>query len=337
MANLGIVIPAYKIVFFEQVLESISNQTNKDFNLYIGIDGSPDDFEPLINTYSDKIPIIYKNFNENLGGKDLVAHWERCIDMTKEEEWLWLFSDDDIMEPTCVESFYDSLSKNANIDLFHFNVSRINEQNEIITNCTPFPKVLSIQDYLTGRLRGIYSSYVLEYIFRKEHFMNHNRFQNFDLGWGSDDATWIKLGKRMGIHTIDSSRVYWRNSRFNISPNKSNILIVYRKLCSQIQFSNWLMEKEKSAEIDIERNILKSLLESWFMNSLRQYAYLFTIGDLASLLKKFFIIIDKPGSHVKKIIFIINDKIYQSSKNMIKKFLSKKQIQLQTYLISAVV
>ncbi len=80
MCELAIVIPAYKIIYFEQVLISIANQTNRNFHLYVGDDASPDDFISLINKYKNKIDITYVRFENNLGKNDLVSHWERCID-----------------------------------------------------------------------------------------------------------------------------------------------------------------------------------------------------------------------------------------------------------------
>ena len=104
--NLAIVIPAYKATFLAAALDSIAAQTCKDFTLYIGDDHSPNNLEEIVGRYREKINLVYKRFDNNLGGKDLVAQWERCIDMTQDEEWLWLFSDDDVMEPSCVENFY---------------------------------------------------------------------------------------------------------------------------------------------------------------------------------------------------------------------------------------
>ena len=40
---LAIVIPYYKIAFFEETLKSLANQTNKQFIVYIGDDASKDD------------------------------------------------------------------------------------------------------------------------------------------------------------------------------------------------------------------------------------------------------------------------------------------------------
>lgn len=109
---MAIVIPAYKITYLRETLESISRQTDKRFNLYIGDDCSPYDIESVVKEYENKIPLTYKRFDTNLGGKDLVAQWERCIEMTKDEEYIWLFSDDDTMDPECVASFYKVLSEN---------------------------------------------------------------------------------------------------------------------------------------------------------------------------------------------------------------------------------
>lgn len=110
--NLAIIIPAYKATFLAAALDSIAAQTCQDFTLYIGDDCSPNNLEVIVDKYRDKINLVYKRFDTNLGGKDLVAQWERCIDMTQGEDWLWLFSDDDVMEKNCVEEFYKTIKEN---------------------------------------------------------------------------------------------------------------------------------------------------------------------------------------------------------------------------------
>jgi glycosyltransferase involved in cell wall biosynthesis len=91
--ELAIVIPAYKSLYFRETLRSISIQDQKDFTLYIGDDASPDDLLSIVNEFQSCIPIIYKRFESNLGGTDLVGHWERCIDMVVNgEKWIWLQS-----------------------------------------------------------------------------------------------------------------------------------------------------------------------------------------------------------------------------------------------------
>lgn len=117
MKKLAIVIPAYKVDFFETVLFSLAQQTCKDFTVYIGEDCSRDDFKSLIEQYSKQLDIVYRRFEVNFGGHDLVAQWNRCIQLTQNEPWLWLFSDDDIMGPRCVEYFFNTIA--IDLSLIH--------------------------------------------------------------------------------------------------------------------------------------------------------------------------------------------------------------------------
>ena len=51
MSKLAIIIPSYKIRFLKNALDSLVNQTNRNFNLYIGDDYSPHDIKGLVNEY----------------------------------------------------------------------------------------------------------------------------------------------------------------------------------------------------------------------------------------------------------------------------------------------
>lgn len=269
MPNLAIVIPAFKKMYFDQAIASIANQTCKDFTVYIGDDSSPADLKSTVKLYQNQIEIKYTKFAKNVGGTDLVAQWERCIDLVEEEDWIWLFSDDDIMEPNCVESFFKTLGHDPNYDLFHFDVLKIDEANNVIENYYSFPEIYSSEEFLIGRLIGKTSSCVVEYIFRKAHFIDNKRFQNFDLAWGSDDATWIKLGKNNGIKTIKDSKVHWRVSKYNISPNNLTDNFADRKIHSQIMFAKWAIDQVENDRLEITVQFLEKLIHTWLFNSLR--------------------------------------------------------------------
>ena len=102
--TLAIIIPAYKPDYLAETLESLTKQTNKDFKVYIGDDASPFSLEDIVGQFSDKLNIVYKKFDNNVGGYSLTKQWERCIEMSN-EKWIWLFSDDDNIAPTAVESY----------------------------------------------------------------------------------------------------------------------------------------------------------------------------------------------------------------------------------------
>jgi glycosyltransferase involved in cell wall biosynthesis len=322
MSELAIVIPAYKSMFFDQVLLSIANQTNKEFTLYIGDDCSPDNLYSIVKKYENRIPIIYKHFDENLGGNDLVAQWERCIDLVGDEEWIWLFSDDDIMGITCVESFYRSVTHQPDFDLFHFNVLKIDQYENIIENFYDFPEILTSEEFLLKKLRIGYFSTVVEYIFRKSHFYEQGRFQKFDLAWCSDDATWIKLSKKKGIRNIEDSTVYWRKSLFNISSINQDKEILIRKFNSQIEFANWIFEESKYGKIEI--STLQKKVEIWFMGTIKSRIENLSYGIIATLLKRLNLVFGKKKYPKQKILILYIYKIQRSFIGILKIILFHK-------------
>ena len=237
--RLAIIIPAYKCDFLQEALSSIEAQTNKDFTLYIGDDCSPFNIYDIVSRYESSLDIVYHRFEENLGGHDLVAQWERCIAMSRKEEFIWLFSDDDVMEPNCVEEFYKSLEKTKNsYNLYHFDVNIIGEDSKLIKKCPSFSEVESAWSYYTTKVASKHQSFVVEFIFKRVAYEHCGGFVNFDLAWGSDKATWTLMSEDTGMYTIPTARVNWRRSSKNISPNKSRE-ILERKMISNCDFLNW--------------------------------------------------------------------------------------------------
>lgn len=240
--NLSIVIPAYKSTFLAAALDSIAAQTCQDFTLYIGDDCSPHNLVEIVDRYRDKINLVYKRFDTNLGGKDLVAQWERCIDMTQGEDWLWLFSDDDVMEKNCVEEFYKTIKEKPKAGLIHFNVNRLDNATGKISPLPKFPDFCSSKFYLDEKLKGHLISFVVEFVVRRDVFFDNGRFQNFDMAWGSDFISWVKFSDAAGgIVTSDHAKVLWRKSNENISPDKSNPVLV-RKIHSLISNAKWILD-----------------------------------------------------------------------------------------------
>ncbi len=263
--DLAIVIPAYKLVFFREALESIANQTCKDFTLYVGDDGSPDDIYSILEQYKNIVNIVYHRFDENLGKEDLIGHWKRCINLTAQEKWIWLFSDDDIMEPDCVESFFKSIINTKEYyDLYRFNTVNIDEKGIIIEepkSITDHPSVESSESFLFRRLQYKTNSFVTEYIFRRSTYDHYNGFVNFPLCWGSDDASWILFGEDKGIYTIDSARVYWRLSNINITGNKNNNLVP--KINASLLFVEWVYKWNRNNNRNITP-IRKEFFMVWY-------------------------------------------------------------------------
>ena len=117
---LAIVIPFYKIEFFKSTLESLAAQSNTNFKVYIGDDCAAVSPSELIEEFKEKINIVYKRFNFNLGQTSLTKQWSRCIDLTGVEEFIMILGDDDVSSKNYVEEFYKAKKElvNDNISVF---------------------------------------------------------------------------------------------------------------------------------------------------------------------------------------------------------------------------
>ena len=239
MSDLAIVIPAYKPDFLDATLRSFQNQSDKRFHIYIADDCSPFDLRGIVEKYEKVLPLTYHRFESNLGQQTLVGHWSRAIELAQREEWIWLFSDDDVADADCVKSFHAARSRYPQGELFHFNIYVIDSKGEDRIETRPeFPLTMSAGEFLEAKLRGKVVSYVVEFIFSRSLYNRVGGFTEFDLAWGSDFITWLKMAADTppGIVTIDSpdAKVGWRQSALNISPDKS-YRTVKRKLRAMIE------------------------------------------------------------------------------------------------------
>lgn len=237
--QLAIIIPAYKAAFLPAALDSIAAQTCKDFTLYVGDDCSPDPIGSIVEEYRDKIDIVYKRFDTNLGGADLVAQWERCISMSQNEPYIWLFSDDDVMAPDCVETLLRQIdTTKGSFDLYHFDIDRIDEHGNFESRKEDYPAVLSSYRFYRGKNAGRYFAFAVENVFSRRIYEQSGGFMRYDMAWGSDVATWILFSGEKGMCTVPHARVCWRQSSQNITPDMSR-QVAERKLRADVEMLNW--------------------------------------------------------------------------------------------------
>jgi len=240
MHRLAIVIPAYKGSFLDEALQSIATQSCKDFKVYVGDDASPHDLRSICEQWQGSVDLHYHRFEKNLGRRDLVAQWERCVALSH-EPWIWLFGDDDRMEPECVSAFYRELaSSDCSHDIYHFNVRIIDALGTLINEAPEFPSVLSASEFALKRFRFELSSFAPDYVFARDAFLRVGGFQSFPCAWCSDDATWIKLAGESGIKTVFGPKVHWRFSSQNICSDHSRDR--YEKLAAAILYIEWVQQ-----------------------------------------------------------------------------------------------
>ena len=223
MPTLAIVIPYYKAEFFEQCLKSLADQTNKNFNVYIGDDCSPNSPDVILNQFKNQLVINYHRFDSNLGSTYLTQQWDRCIDLIQDEKWIMLIGDDDELSENVVEDFYNSLDEinNKNIQVVRANVTEIDGDNKVLREFV-YPRFeLSTSSYIK-KIVSDYHITLPEYIFSVSAYKKYG-FVHFPFAFGSDNIAWLEFSEGKEIFTLPNGICYMRLSNFNISGDKSNV------------------------------------------------------------------------------------------------------------------
>ena len=240
-SKIAVIIPAYKPDYLTSSLNSLANQTDKDFAIYIGDDCSPFDLFTIIQPFNETLDITYVRFENNLGQNDLVAHWNRCLNLMKGEECFIMFSDDDLMEAACISTLKEAL-KRFDEDVFHFNLQIIDKQGKQTGVPKFFPNLLSSLDFFELLCSGEIEARIPEFAFKTNHFIKEGGFENFQQAIRTDNATVIKCAFSKGIRTVEGPHVLWRDSGINISSSvgsksKERYQIF---LSTSVSFFNWM-------------------------------------------------------------------------------------------------
>lgn len=262
---LAIVIPYYKLTFFEATLQSLANQTDQRFKVFIGDDASPESPLVLLEKYKDQFDFVYHRFDNNLGAISLVQQWHHCISLVQEAEWLLVLGDDDVLQDNFVATFYENRNE---IDSLEINVIRyatvvINEKGEAISKVHTHPKLETSTDFLMRKFEGGTRSSLSEFIFRKTEF-DKVKFKDLPLAWYSDYLAVLEVSNFSKMFTINNSLVYFRHSALNITSKKDNLKT---KNIATFGFYYYLLKDKKEFFDSEHKSILLSRLEKTFLDN----------------------------------------------------------------------
>lgn len=238
--RLGIVIPAYKVRYLEDLLDSLCAQTCSNFQTLVVDDDSPEDVASICQRYAAKLNLRYVRCSPNLGRTDLVAHWNRAV-RESGEPWITVPGDDDLLDPTCVEAFYDELSQHGDrYDVYSFSAREIDGDGKTIRE-VPSQDINGAGQFLMRRFAGKLVPAPVCYVFSMQAFDRAGGFVSFPRGWHSDDASFALFAARTGIKSIADSFVSWRVHSQNLSADGGANAAQSNAVASQ-RFLHWLHE-----------------------------------------------------------------------------------------------
>lgn len=263
----SISIPAYKATFLKRAIASALNQTYQNIELIVVNDKSPEDITSIVESFQDNRIQYYIN-DENIGGKDPVANWNKCLSYAK-GEYFSLLCDDDVYEPDFIESMIELALKYPDCNVFRSRVCII-DQNDYLINFYPSaPEWETSLDYMWHRVSGFRRQTISEFMYRRKPISELGGYIPLPMAWCADDVSIYVFSKQGGIATGNEMLVKFRWSGLNIGThNDKNIL---EKIEAQNLYSKWIVELLIDANenyrniiqkvrIDKEREIMTGLL-----------------------------------------------------------------------------
>ena len=155
-------------------IDSILNQTYKDFEFIILNDGSPDNTDEIISTYKDKRIKYYKN-QQNKG----IPYSRNKVLKLARGKYIMIMDDDDISLPQRMEKQVNLLEENPEIDVA---VGQIKDLSRIPLD----------HDIIASSLIQYNNIGNANIMFRKEFIIKHDIMYP-DISYGEDWYFWVKM------------------------------------------------------------------------------------------------------------------------------------------------
>ncbi len=231
-------LPAYKAKFFKLALNSILSQTYTDYKIIISDDNSPENIKGIIDEYTHCDKITYIRSTVNIGGKDLVNHWNKLLKLC-DTEYLIMASDDDIYHPDFLSTIDRLSRKYPNANVLRSRVIRINGNGEWTAKEDIFDEYQNSIEAIHSIFCGNYIGCIGNYVFKTSALKKSDGFIYMPFAWFSDILTVVN-NLSFGQANTQEPLFYFRVSGCNISSIKKAKDVDKEKLIATIRTDCWL-------------------------------------------------------------------------------------------------
>ena len=261
----SIIIPAYKINYLKEAIESVVNQTFEDFELLIFDDCSPHDIKSLANEYLADKRVRYFRNKSNYGAERLVDNWNNALSYCK-GEYVICMGDDDRLTPNSLEIYADLISKYPEISVFHGQTEIIDENGNITEYLEPRFEKESVWQLIYYRWAGLgRQQFVGDFCYNRETLTKDGGFYNLPLAWGSDDITACIAASKNGIVNSQDTCFQYRKNRHTISNSENADIKIKALLLQRKWYEDFLIKQEPMTEKErVMQSLLQQLLPQHF-------------------------------------------------------------------------
>lgn len=236
---ISVLIPNYNHAkYLKQRIESVLNQTFRNFELIILDDCSNDDSKIIIENYRHHDLVSNIIYNKHNTGNTFVQ-WKKGIEISK-GKYIWIAESDDWSEPTFLENLIYKLEADIDISLAFAQTMCLNQDDTIrfITSSTKIDEIQDGNDFI--RTKMIFQNSIVNasmVLFRKKIALEiSNDYLTFK--YCGDWLFWINIIQNHKIFYSGKILNYYRKHDKDVS---SKFLFSGENFKEEIQLFNQLL------------------------------------------------------------------------------------------------
>lgn len=250
---ISILIPAYKSLYLEECINSITSQTYQDWELIILNDASPEDIDGIVRAYNDPRIKYYKN-DVNVGAVNVVDNWNKLLSLAT-GDYVICMGDDDRLCPNCLEEYSRLIEKYPGRGLYHGWTEIINEDSKLTDLQPARPLEESAYSLIWHRWDHRNRQYIGDWCFEAETLRSVGGFHKIDLAWGSDDITAVKAACKNGVVNTQKLVFQYRACSQTIS-RSSNCKIKLGAILAERKWFEKFLSEPSGIDLDEKYRLL---------------------------------------------------------------------------------
>ncbi len=263
----SVILPNYNhALYLRERIDSILNQTYRDFELIILDDKSSDNSRDIIEEYRGEERVSNIVYNEDNSGNTFIQ-WNRGFELAK-GEYIWIAESDDFAEPTFLAKCVEQLDANsdaaycfADSNFVDANSKIISHEFERLVLPTNGESVIKYEgvDFIVNNLlfdNRVYNASMV--VFRKSYIaLMSDKYRNFRscgdwLFWAemAYHGDVVRVAERLNNFRQHSNKVSERAKKDNKATTESIFIILYL-IILKYNKEYWLEAKQDAKCVNI--------------------------------------------------------------------------------------
>lgn len=250
--------------YISEAIDSVLNQSLKEFELVIVDDCSTDNSKEVISRFSDSRIRFYEN-ETNIG---MTKNWNKCVKLSR-GEFICILGADDYVHPEFLEKCVRSVGSNSRVGFVYSAFERVKDNREKIDTFR-----LSDIDFIESGSKAFRRFAKRNVVMLSSALIRKDCFESlgdFDehLGYAPDIEMFARIATRYDVSYISEVLGYYRLHKDNLTKvfgktgqMVDEIIMTVDKMISDIPDNSDLMDLRQDADV-MKANYISGAMYVW--------------------------------------------------------------------------